>query len=86
MINALAARTQTTENKEAIIELHKTQLLKNIKIKIRANIAAGSYRCYISTCDFVAQAIDYCKSQLEDLGYNVSFTDSDGFLIDWFGD
>ena len=86
MITALLARTQTTENKEAIIELHKTQLLKNIETTIKANINAGSYRCYISTCDYVSQAIDYCKSKLEDLGYQVSFADNDGFLIDWFGD
>lgn len=86
MITALLARTQTTENKEAIIELHRTQLLKNIEITIKANIAAGSYRCFIPTGDYVSQAIDYCKSKLEDLGYRVSFTGSDDFLIDWFGD
>lgn len=86
MITAIAARAKTTGNKEAIIEFHKTQLLKNIETTIKANINAGSYRCYIPTSDYVSSAIDYCKSKLEDLGYQVSFTNDDGFLIDWFGD
>lgn len=84
MITAIAAHVQTTENKEAIIELHKTQLLKSIEVRIKANITAGSYSCLIPTSDYVAPAIDYCKSQLEDLGYEVVFKDSDSFLINWF--